>query len=136
MRKADTKRQKESKTRKLKFWYTNIDTLTQTKHQEMIKLIEDKKYPPDDIALVEAKPKNSKTVWNPAWYKINNYNIESVNMNPNDRGRGILIFVIKDVDYCIRQNPNELQEMMICDIALIENLFAWQLSTGAQTHRK
>ena len=102
----------------------------------MIKLIEDKKNPPDDIALVEAKPKNSKTVWNPAWYKINNYNIESVNMNPNDRGRGILIFVIKDIDYCIRQNPNELQEMMICDIALIENLFAWQLSTGAQTHRK
>ena len=84
----------------------------------MIKLIEDKKNPLDVIALVEAKPKNSKTEWNPAWYKFNNCNIKSVNMNPNDCGRGILIFVIKIIDYCIRQNPNELQEMMICDIAI------------------
>ena len=28
------------------------------------------------------------------------------------------MFVIKDIDYCIRQNPNELQEMMIYDIAI------------------
>ena len=84
----------------------------------MIILIEDKKNPPDVIALVEAKPKNYKTEWNPDLYKINNYKIESLNMNPHDCGRGIFFFVIKDIDYCIRQNPNDLQEMLICDIAI------------------
>ena len=39
-------------------------------------------------------------------------------MNPNDCRREILIFIIKDIDFCIKQNPNELQEMMICDIAM------------------
>ena len=43
---AGSKNLEESKTRKLNFWYTKIDTLTQTKHQELIKLIEDKKNPP------------------------------------------------------------------------------------------
>ena len=37
-------------------------------------------------------------------------------MNPN-YGRGILIFVNEDKNYCIEQNPNELQDVVICDIA-------------------
>ena len=72
-----------------------------------MKVIEDKKNPPDSIALVEAKPKNTKTERNPAWYKINNYYIESINMHPGDCRRGILFSVSKDIDYRIRQNPNE-----------------------------
>ena len=43
-------------------------------------------------------------------------------MNPNDYGRGILNFVRKDIDYRIRQNPNETQERMICDIAIDRNV--------------
>ena len=39
-------------------------------------------------------------------------------MNSNDCGRGIFNFVNKDIDYCIRQNPKELQELMICGIAI------------------
>ena len=74
------------------------------------------------IALVEAKPEHSKFEWNPAWYKYNNYIIESKNLSPNDCGRGFLIFVNKDKDYCIRQNPNELQETLICDIAINRKL--------------
>ena len=69
----------------------------------MIKLFEDKKNAPDIIALVETKPKNSKNEWNPAWYKSNNYNIESVNLTPNDCGREILIFINKDISTALEK---------------------------------
>ena len=68
---------RKNKIKKSNFWYTNFDTVTKTKHQELVKLIEDKKNPPDVIAFVEAKLKNSKTEWNTAWYKFENHDIDS-----------------------------------------------------------
>lgn len=54
---------------------------------------------PDVIAIQEAKPKNAKVPWNPLWHKIDGYSTEGSNMNPEDPGRGLLLYIREEVDY-------------------------------------
>ena len=84
-RDADIKSQeKKRKSGKMTFWYRNVETLTQWKHQEQIKLIKEKENSSDTIALVEAKPKKTYINWNPVWHKFKNCYFESINMNPKN----------------------------------------------------
>ena len=65
---------------------------------------------PDVIALVEGKPKHSCTEWNPVPHKIQNYNIESVTMNPSDQGREILVCINENIDYSLNTNNSTFCE--------------------------
>ena len=87
----------KTSNRYLLIWFTNIDTLTQDKLHEITWRKNQAKCKPDVIALVEGKPKNSRAEWNPVWHEIQNYNIESINMNPSDQGRGILVYINENI---------------------------------------
>ena len=77
---------------------------------------------PDVIALVESKPKNSRTEWNPVLHKIQNYNIESINMNPSDQGRRILVYINENIDYSLNTNNSSFCENLFFKFKIGRNI--------------
>ena len=113
---------KKTSHRSFSIWYTNIDTLTQNKLHEITWRRNQEKYKPDVIALVEGKPKNSGAEWNPVRHKIQYYNIESININPSDQGRGIYVYINENIDYSLNTNNASFCENLFLKIKIGRNI--------------
>ena len=75
----------------LKIVFTNADVLTSHKMQELKILIAQDK--PDIIAISEVKPKNFERVRTQAEYKLENYDMELLNVFSKEVGRGLILHV-------------------------------------------
>ena len=77
---------------------------------------------PHFIALNEAKPKNSVIMWNPIWLKLDCYNLKQKKMNPNEKGRGILFYIRKDIDYKETNDESGFEELQVCNLLLTKRI--------------
>ena len=92
---------------------------TQCKHQELKAHIDSCSHAPDIIALTEAKRKHSVKDWNPLLYTLHGYNMESANMNPSDIGRGMLLYLKKELSYIVPDfSAYQVQEMQAVELSL------------------
>ena len=73
----------------LNIWYTNADTLTKDKIQELKDDI-NASSPPDIIAVTEIKPKNYTKELQIVEYMIDGYEFESVNLKQQGESASIL----------------------------------------------
>ena len=89
---------KQGKEMNLNIMFTNADTLTKNKMLELVQTIYNRSTLPHVIAISEAKPKYSKTDFNPVTVQIPSYNMEPLNMKLTDKGRGVLLFLRDDLD--------------------------------------
>ena len=78
---------------------------------------------PHIIAPTEAKPKNSVTMWNPIWHKLDCYNLKQKNMNPNEKGRGMLFYIRKDIDYKEINDESGFEELQVYNLLLTKKEF-------------
>ena len=53
---------------------------------------------PHIIAISEAKPKNPILKWNPTCFKLDCYKLKDKNMDPKDKGRGMLPYIRGDIE--------------------------------------
>ena len=77
---------------------------------------------PHFIALNEAKPKNSVIMWNPIWHKLDCYSLKQKKMNPNEKGRGILFYVRKDIDYKETNDESGFEELQVYNLLLTKRI--------------
>ena len=77
----------QGKEMNLNIMFTNADTLTKDKVLELLQTIYNRSTLPHVIAISEAKPKYSKTDFNPVTVQIPSYNMEPLNMKLTDKGR-------------------------------------------------
>ena len=80
----------------LNIWYTNADTLTKNKIQELKDDI-NASSPPDIIAVTEIKPKNYTKELQIVEYMIDGYEFESVNLKDRGSTRGVGIYSRKSL---------------------------------------
>ena len=70
------------------------------------------------LALTEAKPKNSVILWNPIWHKLDCFNLKQKKMNPNEKGRGMLFYIRKDIDYKEINDDIGSEELQVYNLLL------------------
>ena len=99
-------------------WFVNVDTLTPDEFIELQVLLQLANMLPHIIALTEAKPKNSVILWNPFWHKLDWYNLKQKNMNPNEKGRGMLFYIRKDIDYKEINDESGFEELQVYNLLL------------------
>ena len=75
----------------ISIWYTNADTLTKEKLQELKDDI-NASSPPDIIAITEVKPKNYIKELTKVEYNIDGYKFEPVNLEDRGSTRGVAIY--------------------------------------------
>ena len=80
----------------LNIWYTNADTLTKDKIQELTNDI-NASSPPDIIAVTEIKPKNYTKELQMVEYMIDGYEFESANLKDRGSTRGVGIYSRKSL---------------------------------------
>ena len=73
---------------------------------------------PHIIALTEAKSKNSVIMWNLIWHKFDHYNLKQKNINPNEKGRGMLFYIRKDIDYKEMNDDSGFEELQVYNLLL------------------
>ena len=80
-------------------WFGNVDVLTTGKFLELKKtLLQQASALPHYIAITEAKPKNVILKWNPIWFKLGCYKLKDKNLEPEDKGRGMLLYIRGDIE--------------------------------------
>ena len=82
----------------ISIWYTNADTLTTAKINELKEEFKSS-YPPDIIAITEIKPKNYTSELNKLEYRIEGYNFEAINVDDRGSTRGVALYVRKSLKY-------------------------------------
>ena len=111
----------------------NADTLTKDKMLELLQTIYNRSTLPHVIAISEAKPKYSKTDFNPVTVQIPSYNMEPLNMKLTDKGRGMSLFSRGDLDY----RPIDTKRKMTSYSMSLSNYkwkhCSWHLFTVVQT---
>ena len=83
-------------------WFTNADTLTQAKIQELENEIQSSASAPDIIAVTEIKPKNYVRNITENDYKIKGYRVEHANLSDKGSTRGVAIYI--SVNLCNATN--------------------------------
>ena len=78
-------------------WYTNADTLTKDKLQELKEDI-NARSAPDIIAITEMKPKNNRKELTRVEYMIDDYIFEPVNLEDRGSARGVAIYYHKSLN--------------------------------------
>ena len=115
---------KQGKEMNLNIMFTNADTLTKDKMLELLQTIYNRSTLPHVFAISEAKPKNSKTDFHPVTVQIPSYNMEPLNMELTDKGRGMLLFLRDDLDYRPIDTSSKIDELLYVSIKLqMETLF-------------
>ena len=107
-------------TEHFELWFGNVDTLNPEKFIELQTLIHQTNLLPHVIALTEAKPKNSVNIWNPIWHKLDCYNLKHKNMNPDEKGRGMLLYIRKDIEYKEIDDDSGFEELQVFNLILTE----------------
>ena len=72
--------------------------MTTEKFLELKTLLQQASALPHIIAITEAKPKNVILKWNPIWFKLDCYKLKDKNMDPEDKGRGMLLYIRGDIE--------------------------------------
>ena len=122
--KVKRERYETRKEMNLNIMFTNADTLTKDKMLELLQTIYNRSTLPHVIAISEAKPKYSKTDFNPVTVQIPSYNMEPRNMKLTDKGRGMLLFLTDDLDYRPIDTSSKTDEFLYVSIKLqLETLF-------------
>jgi hypothetical protein len=98
MGQKNCKTEKKANGVKLTVWYTNADTLTKEKINELAIRIKEAEQKPDLIAVSEVKPKNYKEPLNAAQYQLTGYLSEILNIE-RDVGRGMLLYINANSDF-------------------------------------
>ena len=101
-------------------WFGNVDSLNPENFIKLQTLIHQTNLLPHVIALTEAKPKNSVNIWNPIWHKLDCYNLKHKNMNPNEKGRGMLLYIRKDIEYKELDDDSGFEELQVFNLILTE----------------
>ena len=73
---------------------------------------------PHVIAISEAKPKYSKTDFNPVTVQIPSYNMEPLNKKLTDKGKGMLLFLRDDLDYRPIDTSSKIDELLYVSMKL------------------
>ena len=81
----------------ISIWYTNADTFTKEKLQELKDDI-NACSPPDIIAITELKPKNYTKELTKVEYMIDDYNFEPANLEDRGSTRGVAIYYRKSLN--------------------------------------
>ena len=101
----------------LKIWYTNTDVSTINKLHELSSRITAEF--PDIICIAEVKHKNFKRTLSLVELNIVGYNTEVLNVVP-DTGRGMLLFIKKDIKYKLVDislfTDTVPQEVIACEV--------------------
>ena len=109
--------------------FTNANTLTQTKLQELKLRIEDT--PPSIIAISEVKPKNFTRDIQLSEFNIDGYELLSINISKDTSGRGMLLYVKDSLKYSpYNFKDTQFEEHLFCEVVtghnekiLIESLY-------------
>ena len=96
---------------------------TTDKFLELQVLLQQANLLPHIIVLTEAKPKNSVILWNPIWHKLDCYNLKQKNMNPNEKGRGMLFYIQKDIDNKEINGESGFEELQVYNPLLTKREF-------------
>ena len=88
----------------LKIMFTNVDTLTQSKLQELT-LRDDEDAQPIILVVQEVKPKSYSRDIQLSEYNIEGYEMLPLNISNNSTGRGMIIYAKDNVKY----SPCELK---------------------------
>ena len=98
--------------------FSNVDTLTFEKLQELRVRIDSMDSKPSIIALCEVKPKNFRYERNLAEYNLEGYDLLPYNIGKDDPGRGMLIYILSGVQYSPVNINNDFCEYLSVEIAL------------------
>ena len=79
--------------------FANADQLTTTKKDELLIQIQNEK--PMIVAITEAKPKNCAKERSIMDYKLENYSLHPINLQPDDPGRGIAVYTHNSLEKSI-----------------------------------
>ena len=60
----------------------------------------------------------SVIMWNPIWHKFDCYNLKQKNLNPNEKGRGMLFYIRKDIDYKEINDESGFEELQVYTLLL------------------
>ena len=90
----------------ISIWYTNADTLTKDKLQELKEDINASSLP-DIIAITEMKPKNYTKELTKVEYMIDCYTFEPVNLEDRGSTRGVAIYYRKSLN-CSKIDRNKV----------------------------
>ena len=102
----------------MKIWYTNTDVFTINKSHDLSSRITDEF--PDTICIAEVKSNNFKSILSLVVHDVVGYNTEALNI-VQDAGRGMLLFIKKDIKYKLVDislfTDSVPQEVIACEVA-------------------
>jgi hypothetical protein len=96
--------------------FSNVDTLTQVKLQEL--KYRTREMDPHVIIVQEVKPKNFTRELHLSEYNIDGYELLPLNISKESPGRGMIMYVKETVKYTPSDVNNVFQEGIFCELEL------------------